>query len=423
MRRALPAVLLLLPLLLPACGTGNIGDLFSIFPKEAFEPPSGGGGGGGTPTPFVPKEVAALGGGQGVTGNVRNVAIATVGTEVYAFLAAGTDGVHVVNVTRPDLLNKTDVVTTIRDSNLTGDPAAEIAGGAVHDLAVVDSNFLVCIAVGTGALNAVTVFEIPTLIANATSPTADLSAAFVPPAGGAEIPVPGVGGKGGGVSGSGGDFLVATGGAVLRHGVIDPSGPSWSLGSDLDFATATPGQLTDVLVNQTTAVYASGKNAADKWGVFAAGHPDLPIPAGATFTQVEGDFSAVLDDVVTGPGSYPLNLAHNTLNLYATGDDEMQIFNITTNPFAPSLLSVLPATGVHTIAVSALGTTFGLGTGSAFLVGSNAVGAARITATITFPGTFTIRGSVQLTTDEGAFALVCAGTGGLRVIQLTQATP
>jgi len=151
LRLLLPALLGLLP----ACGSGNIGDLFSIFPREAFTPPGGTGGGGGG-QPFVPAEVASLGGADGLTGEVKNIVIATVDVRTYAFLAAGASGVHVVDVTEPDLLNRGDYITTVRDAVLT--PPASLAGGRCDALAVVDGSFLVCLAVGSGAANAVTVF-------------------------------------------------------------------------------------------------------------------------------------------------------------------------------------------------------------------------------------------------------------------------
>ena len=153
MKRSSFAILLALFLAVPAC-SGNIGDVFSIFPREAFDDgggTGGGDGGGGPPAPFIPADIGGLAGGQGVTGEVRNIAIATVGFRTYAFLAAGTDGIHVVDMTEPDLVSDNSFVTTVNSSTLTA-PAA-LAGGAVHDLTVVDNTFLVCIAVGTGAPN------------------------------------------------------------------------------------------------------------------------------------------------------------------------------------------------------------------------------------------------------------------------------
>ena len=177
--RTLPILLFLITL--PACDA-NIGDLFGVFPADVFQPetPDGGGpippdGGGG----FRAEEVAFLEAAQGVTGDVRNIALAQVGIVSLAFLTAGTDGVHMVDVTQPELVNSGDFLTTIHDSVLTAPPAA-IAGGRVDALAVVDNTYLICLAVGSGAPNAVTVFHIPTLLSSATSPVADLSAAFVP---------------------------------------------------------------------------------------------------------------------------------------------------------------------------------------------------------------------------------------------------
>ena len=48
------------------------------------------------------------------------------------------------------------------------------------------------------------------------------------------------------------------------------------------------------------------------------------------------------------------------------------------------------------------------------------LGQIQVTGSVSFPGTFTIRSSALLTTDEGSFAFVCAGTAGMRVVQLTE---
>ena len=95
----------------------------------------------------------------------------------------------------------------------------------MDNVGIVDNTYLVCIAVGSGAANAVTVFHIPTLLGLiSTSPT-NVSGAFVPGTG--DIAVEGTpSGNGGGVDGASGFFLVASGGAEMGVGLIS-STTSW----------------------------------------------------------------------------------------------------------------------------------------------------------------------------------------------------
>ena len=190
-------------------------DAFSAFPPEVFEPDEPGDGGDGPPD--IPgaggvEEVGFLEAAQGVTGDVRNVVLAQIGAQSVAFLAAGRDGLHVVDMTEPEMTNVNSFIRSVAPGSLVA-PAA-IAGGRIDALAVVDNTYLVCLAVGSGAAHAVTVFHIPTLI-DTTLPASD---AFVERTGGPDIAVPGLdlglglGGQGGGVSGRASSFVVATGG-------------------------------------------------------------------------------------------------------------------------------------------------------------------------------------------------------------------
>jgi len=111
--RSVPVLLVLALLATAGCGNGNIGDLFSIFPKEAFEGDGDIPGDGEIPLPFQPGEIGLLASGQGVTGDVRNIALATQSGLTYAFLAAGTDGFHVADVTLPDLINTDSYVANV----------------------------------------------------------------------------------------------------------------------------------------------------------------------------------------------------------------------------------------------------------------------------------------------------------------------
>jgi len=415
--RSVSALLLLALVAVAGCGNGNIGDLFAIFPKEAFEGDGDVPGDGEIPLPFFPKEIDALAGGQGVTGDIRNIALATISGSTYAFMAAGTDGIHVADVTLPDLINTESYVVNVRD----GVNGASIAGVAVHDLTVVDNRFLVCLAVGTGATNAVTVFDLDLLIpAVVANPAADVSTTIIPPAPANGIAVPGAGGKGSGVSGSTAAFVVATGTGLVAA-TINPATPAlWALSpAQPDFGTTNPAAITDVLVNGTTAVYATGTNATGSFGLFVMAHPALPIPSTPAFRTIEGNFQTVIDNFVTGPGTYPLDLASNGLNLYVSGVDEVLVYSIT-NPLGPSLVSTVRQTGPDTISVAAEGVTFTVGADDALAIGSNVIGQTSLIGEVSFPGTFTIRGVAMSTTDAGSFAFCCAGTSGMRVVQLTE---
>jgi len=422
MRRLVFLPLFALLLVLPACGSGTIGDLFAIFPPEAFEDP-GAGDGGGLPGQFIASEIAALGGGQGVTGEIRNVVLATVASRTYAFLTAQTDGVHVVDVTDPLILNSTDFVTTIDDAHLSS-PAASIAGGRVDAVAVVDNTFLVCLAIGSGAVNAVTVFDITLLIEAATNSEADLSGAFITPAG-TGIAAPGnSAGKAGGVAGSGSAFFVATGGPDVIPAVIDPGTATWLEGAALDTG-ATVVETLDVQVNGTSSIHVSGRGPGGAYGIVALAHPALPIPTTPEIETIDVEDFDDIDDFnesvrdIAGPGNFPLDIALDTLTLLLTSDEKVLIYNVS-NPFSPSLLTTIENTGFDTIAVDSDGGVTVIGAGDTLLIASTALGQARVTGQVDFAGSIVIRGVALFSTDDGTFALCCGGQTGLRVVQLSQ---
>ncbi len=404
---------------LGGCGSGTIGDLFHAFPQEVFRPPDQGpptpppGGGGG----FTAGEVKFLEAAQGVSGDVRNIALAQVGARTLAFLAAGTSGCHVVDVTKPELVNSTSYVTTIRASNLTA-PAA-IDGGRVDAVAVIDNAYVVCVAVGTAAPNAVTVFHIPTLVAAATSPGANLSAAYVPGTGG--IPVPGTAtGKAGGVSGAGSVFVVATGGPALGFGVITPGSPgAWTaLPAFTSAASPAVDRFLDAFLRFPN-IYVSVQSGTT-FGILALNVTLSPAPAVTVATPeviaIPGDFPLVASDSISGPANFPLDLDVDTSNLFIGGDDEVQIFNVT-NPVLPAPLNIAQNTGVDTIAVEASGGFFAVGAGDRVRVYSTLTGQPLQTASVTFTGTFAIRGVALHSSSAGRFVLCCGGTRGLRIVQ------
>ncbi len=422
MKRHLP---ILLPTLVVAfalgCGGGNIGDLFSAFPPEAFEGGGGGGGGGGGDN-FVAGEVAAVAGSQGVDGDVKNIALAQLADDrTIAFLAAGTSGVHVVDVSSPELLTQTDVITTLDAGVLTA-PAA-IAGGRVDAVTVVDNRFLVCVAIGSGAVNAVTVFDIDILIEDAVSTTADVSRAFIPPAAGSAIPAPGnARGNGGGVSGANLVFFVAGGGPTLFAADIDPVAAEWSARAAALPLTATTADTINVVVNQQIAIYVSVETTTGGFAVVALGHPDF-VPAPPVSLPISGQFDRLLEQVVVGPGNMPLDLTLDGLSLYVTGEDSIFVFAVT-NPVGPTLLNEIENTGEDTIGIAASGQTIAAAVGDAAQLFSGFGGQFQRANAFSFPGTFVVRSLVFHSTVRGQFLLVCAGDrGGLRVIQLTNIAP
>jgi len=424
--RVLPILLFLLTI--PACD-GAIGDLFGVFPADVFQPETPDGGGQippGDGRGFQPEEVGFLEAAQGVTGDVRNIALAQVGIVILAFLTAGTDGVHMVDVTQPELVNSGDFLTTIHDSVLTA-PAA-IAGGRVDALAVVDNTYLICVAVGSGAPNAVTVFHIPTLLANATSPVADLSAAFVEKIAGPDIAVPGVGGKGGGASGQGGAFAVATGGPELGLAAILPGTPGTWTSATAFVSAAAPkvDNFVDVLFT-LNGVFASVKSDTI-FGIISLTLTGAIPPALTAVTpgaiDVEdpargGNFDILINSptTVTGPGNYPMDLTLDVFSLLVTGDNQIRIFNVT-NPALTTAPSVLDGTGDGTVSVDGSGGFFAVGARDAVRVYTSLGGAPQIVAQVPFTtANLIIRGVALTSAAAGRFVLACGGTRGLRIIQ------
>jgi hypothetical protein len=417
MRPLLRGLLPLLIVVLAGCGNGTLADIWDSFPDEAFNPPDDGGGGGGGGGGLTLEEVAAIAGGQGVIGTVKNIALASVGPRTFAFLAAGPDGCHVVDVTEPENIVPASYITTIRPLVLTA--PAELAGGRVDSVAVVSNALLVCVAVVPGTTgNCVTVFNLGALITAATSSTADLSAAFVPPTtpGTDAIAVTGdTVGKGGGVAGVLTEFFVATG-TKLASARIELAG-TWTLVSaDIPLGTPTFTTVTDVAatsISGITAVFASGKRSDLEFAVVSLG-VGIPLQ-----TVVESEVQRVVDDgAVSTAGNYPLDLAIDTLNLFVTGNNEVFVYSITPTL---SLASTVENTGNETIAVGATTGSFIVGAGDSVRVGTNALGQARVTGSLAFPGTFTIRGVAIRSTSTGLFFLACAGTGGLRILQVPSA--
>jgi len=420
-------ILILAAALLGGCGSGTLSDIWHAFPPEVFEPPGGGGGGGGGT--FTPREVAALDDAQGVTGDVRNLALAQAGAQTLAFLAAGTAGVHVVDVTNPSTISSTSFLDTIDGAHLTA--PAEIAGGRVDAITVIADAYLVCAAVGaedaTG--NSVTIFHIPTLQTILSGPEPrDFSAALVSLVG-PGISVPGTAAKkAGGVSGANvgaAFFLVATGGPSIGIGVITPGTPgTWA--SAPAFTPAAPAVLRffDVKVGSTGAV--ASVQGASGFGILGLtitpGAPPTLTPA-PSITSVAGAFASYETDPIAGPGNYPLDLALDGSALYVTADNRVQPFAFV-NPLAPSALALIDGTGGDTIAVDAAQSTVAVGAGTVVRVYGVVSGVAGAQlASVTFSAPATIRGVALRTAANGSFVLCCAGSRGFRIVQWRKTSP
>ena len=108
---ALRLFTLLALLLCASCGKDPLSDVWDAFSADAFgtdmDDGMGDDGDGGRPPDFEPAVTVRLDDAQGITGDVRNIAVATLGAQTIAFLSAQTDGVHMVDVTVPSTINTT----------------------------------------------------------------------------------------------------------------------------------------------------------------------------------------------------------------------------------------------------------------------------------------------------------------------------
>jgi len=413
------ALLLLFVAVVPGCGNGNIGSLFSLFPPEAFDPnPPGDDDIPAIPGGFEPSEVGFIESAQGVTGDVRNIAIAVVGAATYAFLSAQTGGIHVVDVTEPERVNSRYV---------TGIGPTLLQGGRCDAITVVDNTYVVCVAVGTAAVDAVTVFHIPTILDRAANGGA-VADALVPKLGGPDIAVPGETGRGGGVSGRASSFAVATGGPELAVGVIAPGTPGTWVALAPFTSAANPKVDNFLDVNFTlNGVFASVKSD-EVFGIVAllinaAATPPTITPVTPAPVDMEQPTStnANIDNVlvrdVVGPGNYPLDLVFDTFSLFVTGDREVRIFDAT-NPALTTPPTIVPGMLVDTISVDSSTGFFATGQSTRVEVFSVLTGQSQRIARFDFSGiNIRVRGVKLISSRFGRFILCCAGERGLRVVQ------
>lgn len=401
----------------PACN-GNIGDLFSIFPASAFQPdePDNGdlpGGGGG----LTAEEVAFLASAQGLDGNIRNLAIADLAGRKIAFVTAGEIGFHIVDVTDPSGLNSTDLLATIDDSVLP-DAAASIAGGRVDNVGIVDNIYLVCIAVGSGADNAVTVFHIPTLLTLISSSPTDVSGAFVPGTG--DIAVDGTPlGNGGGVDGASGFFLVASGGAELGVGLITGI-DAWSVIATVTSAAPNIDNFLDVEMAFPVAhaTVADGDDVRLATLTISIAPPGVTV--GPELLTLTGSFSALDSNNGSAPGTFVarplLQGSGATGSLYASGLNDVRVFSVVA-PATPVLSSSVFSAGISIGGLAAAPNALATGDGGTLRFFGIFQDIATPIATLDTAGRryFDLEYSIL---PAGTFVIACADTNGLRVIQL-----
>ncbi|MHC4954099.1 MAG: hypothetical protein ACYTGZ_09430 [Planctomycetota bacterium] len=419
MRQLSKRILIGLSLAVLAACNGNIGDLFSIFPASAFAPeeePGDGGDGGTPPGSFEPLEVDFLEEAQGVTGNIRNIATANVAGLSLAFLSAGVDGVHMVNVSIPDALDSGSLITTI-DDDVLDSAEASIAGGRVDDVAVVDNTYLVCLAVGSGADNAVTVFHIPTLIDRATSSAADLSDAFVPGTG--DIAADGTpSGNGGGITGASSLFLVATGGDELGAGFITTGVPgTWAalppvtssapqIDNFLKVEFLFPAAYATVAVGDDVRLATLTVNLSIPPSVSVSGDLD---PITGTFSSMDSNNGSEAGTFVAGPA------LDGAGNLFVSGQDDIRTYSLAV-PTNPAEGTPLFSAGISIGGIAATPGFVSVGDGATLRVTGLLGGVSSEIAAVSATGRryFDV---AFATGASGRFVLACADNRGLRVIQ------
>ena len=398
--------------LAPACN-GNIGDLFSLFPASAFQPDQPDNPDGGLPGGSLSaEEVAFMAAAQGVTGDIRNIAITVQAGQSIAFLSAGDAGFHIVDVTDPENLNSSSLLATIDDSVLL-DAAASIAGGQVDNLGIVDNTYLVCIAVASGAANAVTVFHIPTLLSLAAASSNDYSTAFVPGTG--DIAVDGTpADNAGGVDGASGIFLVATGTDQLGVGLIAsifawqalPAVTDARIDHFLDVAMAFPVAYATVASGDDVQLATLAINTATQ-SVTVQGDLDV----------LTGGFSTMDGNNGSAPGTFVARPAlDGTGNLYASGLNDVRIFSLTT-PTDPIEDSIAFNAGISIGGLAAAPNALVTGDGATLRFFGVLQGIVTPLTQLQTTGRryYDLEYSVIA---AGTFVLACAESNGLRVIQL-----
>ncbi|MEE8104448.1 MAG: hypothetical protein V3T86_02825 [Planctomycetota bacterium] len=402
--------------LVPSCGSGTLANFWKQFPASAFEDETEGGDEGddgrpNIPGTFEPTEVAFLDIAQGVDGDVRNIEVAVVGAQALAFLSADTEGLHVIDVTTPEVLTTSELLGTV--------PGSNFAGGRVDMLAVIDGVHLVCAAVGANtSANSVTVLHIPTLQAILNASGTDFSAAILSRAG-ASILIDGdETGRAGGISGGAGFFFVATGGDTLESASIDATAGTWTANPGFTPASPIIDKFIDVIATGTNAfasVFSNGSHGIISITVNLAALPPLSVDTDPAL-QVAGNFSRYANNAVGAPGNWALDLAVEGPILFVGGDDQVETFNITA-PALPIPAQPLTESGVNTVNIAAAGGAIAVTSGTELVVFQSAGGISTSVSYEFSEINLNARGVALRSTATGRYALVAGGGRGLRVIQ------
>ena len=283
---------------------------------------------------------------DGADGYLNNVCTATVGATEYAFVSAGTDGIHIIEVEDIQSPGGLTYLATISSSTIGG--GKEIAGDRSDALAIVDNTHLVSLAIGSGAVdansNGVTVFDIGEIdsILGGSTPY-DFQTAILTRTGSGVIAIPGDNDRGGGVAGDNGVFVVATGGTNAGVADITSGSPgTWQARSAIDMSMTAS---YDAAISGSTA-YVSARSGSD-YGVVVL---DLDTPDASSLHEVAGRFSRYADCDFAGRGNFALSLALLDDVLLVSGDDEVIRFDMS-DPGTPALLAPLRDAGVNAVSL------------------------------------------------------------------------
>ena len=169
----------------------------------------------------------------------------------------------------------------------------------------------------------------------------------------------------------------------------------------------------------TGIFYASVRSGTD-YGIVVGGvavaDPPLTTLTSPVSPIQQERFATIINDRISGPGNYPLDLAFDLQSLYVAGDNEVVAFNVT-NPTSPQTESTITATGTETIALSANSGAVAVGAKDAVRIYSALGGTRTLVSETFYEGTFTIRGVELVFSSTKSYVLACAGTRGLRVLE------
>jgi len=351
-----------------------------------------------------------------VGGRANNLALFEDSGTQYMFASLGEGGIAIVRV--DDAASPGGLVHL---ATMDATTLAVIAGGSSDALAVVDG-FLVSVAIGPGRVDVnghgVTVFDAvqAVAIAEGGSPF-DFSPAYVARVGDGVIAAPGnQDDKGGGVAGTSGRFLVATGGTDLGVATITVGAPStYTVGTPIDLSSDMA-HVIDVLATDTHAIVSGEKSGSPGYGVRTIVLD--PTPSANGLVDLDGRFDYQGARAYTGPGNFACDLGLDTANdvLCVGGIDRIARFDVSDLDDIAALEPVLDA-GVHVVGVHGAGDTL-LAAGD-FELRTYRKGGERFRPETRTPfgAPNSILAAVALPAAVGGGALVAAGSGGVRAVR------